>query len=84
MPIYGLPSNTTINITGNGAFFGTIYAPQADFNLKGGGKSTLEDFTGASITKTPTMSGNFNFHYDESLIGITTLGGYDAVCWQEM
>jgi hypothetical protein len=30
------------------------------------------------------MSGNFNFHYDESLIGITTLGGYDAVCWQEM
>src|SRR5262245_41597329 len=81
---YGLPSNTTINLTGNGAFYGTIYAPQADFNLKGGGKSSVEDFTGASITKTTTMTGNFNFHYDESLIRLTTLGGYEAVSWLEM
>jgi len=81
---YGLPSNTTINLTGNGAFYGTIYAPQADFNLKGGGKSSIDDFTGASITKTTTMTGNFNFHYDESLIGITTLGGYDPAFWKEM
>ena len=52
---------------------GTIYAPQADFNLKGSGKTSVDDFTGASITKTTTMAGNFNFHYDESLIGLTTL-----------
>jgi hypothetical protein len=81
---YGLPSNTSISITGNGAFYGTIYAPQADFTLKGGGKSTLEDFTGASITKTTTMGGTFNFHYDESLIHLTTLGGYDPISWEEM
>jgi hypothetical protein len=81
---YGLPSNTTINLTGNGAFYGTIYAPQADLNLKGSGKTAVEDFTGAAITKTTTMTGNFNFHYDESLIGLTTLGGYDAASWQEM
>jgi len=30
------------------------------------------------------MTGNFNFHYDESLIHLTTLGGYDAVSWEEM
>jgi hypothetical protein len=29
------------------------------------------------------MTGNFNFHYDESLAYLTTLGGYDAVAWQE-
>src|SRR5213593_3152202 len=40
---YGLPSNTTINLTGNGSFFGTIYAPQADFNLKGSGNSSIDD-----------------------------------------
>ena len=81
---YGLPGNTTINITGNGAFFGTIYAPQADFNLKGSGNTSTDDFTGASITKSTKMTGNFNFHYDESLISLTTLGGFDAVGWQEL
>jgi hypothetical protein len=81
---YGLPSNTAINITGNGAFYGTIYAPQANFNLKGSGKTSIDDFTGASITKTTTMTGNFNFHYDESLIFLTTLSGYDAISWDEL
>ena len=81
---YGLPSNTTISLTGNGAFYGTIYAPQANFNLKGSGNTSTDDFTGASITKTTTMTGNFNFHYDESLIHLTTLGGYDAVSWEEL
>ena len=81
---YGLPSNTTINITGNGAFYGTIYAPEADFSLKGSGNSSTDDFTGSSITKTTTMTGNFNFHYDESLSTLTTLGGYDATSWAEL
>jgi hypothetical protein len=81
---YGLPSNTSISVTGNGAFYGTIYAPEADLNLKGSGKTSVDDFTGASITKTTTMTGNFNFHYDESLIRITTLGGYDPVSWAEL
>jgi hypothetical protein len=81
---YGLPSNTSISITGNGAFFGTIYAPQADFSLKGSGHSSFDDFTGSSITKTTTMTGNFNFHYDDSLSMLTTLGGYDATSWEEL
>ncbi len=81
---YGLPTNTRLDLTGNGSFYGTIYAPQADFNLKGSGKTSVDDFTGASITKTTTMTGNFNFHYDDSLIYLTSLGGYDAVSWEEM
>ena len=81
---YGLPTNTRIDLTGNGSFFGTIYAPQANFNLKGSGNTSVDDFTGASITRTTTMTGNFNFHYDESLIRLTTLGGYDATSWEEL
>ena len=81
---YGLPTNTKIDITGNGAFFGTIYAPQADLTLKGSGNTTVDDFTGSSITKTTTMAGNFKFHYDEALGFLTTLGGYDAVSWKEL
>ncbi len=81
---YGLPSNTTLNLTGNGAFYGTIYAPEADFYLKGSGKSSTDDFTGASVTKTTTMTGNFNFHYDDSLIRLVTIGGYDATSWTEL
>ncbi len=81
---YGLPTNTRLDLTGNGAFYGTIYAPQAEFNLKGSGNTSADDFTGASITRTTTMTGNFNFHYDESLIYLTTLGGYDAGSWEEL
>jgi len=81
---YGLPSNTTINLTGNGAFFGTIYAPEATFNLKGSGNTSIDDFTGASVTKSTNMTGNFNFHYDESLASLTTIGGYDPISWQEL
>ena len=81
---YGLPSNTSISLKGNGAFFGTIYAPEANFSLNGSGNNTTDDFTGASITKTTTMTGNFNFHYDESLSQLTTLGGFDPVAWQEL
>ena len=81
---YGLPANTTINLTGNGTFFGTIYAPSATFNLKGSGSSTADDFTGACITSTTKMTGNFNFYYDESLEFLTTLGGYSATAWAEL
>jgi hypothetical protein len=30
------------------------------------------------------MTGNFRFHYDENLIHLTTLGGYDPLAWLEL
>jgi hypothetical protein len=81
---YGLPSNTSISLSGNSSFFGSIYAPEADFYLKGGGNTSTNDFTGSSITKTTTMGGNYNFHYDEGLGTISALGGYDPISWQEL
>jgi hypothetical protein len=63
---YGLPSNTSLSMSGNAAFTGVIYAPQAALSLGGGGNNNY-DFVGGSVTKTAKLNGHFNFHYDECL-----------------
>jgi len=80
---YGLPNNASLSVSGNGQFTGAIYAPNADFSMDGGGNNTI-DFIGASVTRTVTMNGHFNFHYDEALgeFGPTTT--YTIVSWNEM
>jgi hypothetical protein len=79
---YGLPSNTTVDFGGNGGFTGTIYAPQANFTLGGGGGNTY-DFIGASVTKTVKLNGHFNFHYDEALRIKGPGRGYIPTDWRE-
>ena len=79
---YGLPANTSVTFGGNGGFTGSIYAPNADFSLGGGGNNT-SDFIGASVTKTVTMNGHFNFHYDEALRRIGPGRGYVPTDWKE-
>lgn len=81
---WGMPSNTSIDLGGNAAFIGTIYAPEADLVLNGGGKTGAIDFTGASITKTSRLMGHFSFHYDEVLARIGPFRGYVATSWDEM
>ena len=78
----GRPTNTSVTFSGNSAFAGVIYAPQAALTMSGGG-STVLDFIGASTTSTVTMSGSFNFHYDESLAN-TTDAFYVASSWDEI
>lgn len=80
---YGLPSNEVLKISGNGEFIGTIYAPSADFTLSGGG-SSVQDFIGASVTKSVTMNGHFNFHYDEVLGTKGPFQGYIPISWDEI
>jgi len=80
---YGLPSNTTLNITGNGTYVGCVYAPNAALTLFGGG-AAAEDFSGAIIARTVTMGGNFNFHYDEALMYVGPPKGYIVTRWDEM
>jgi len=63
---YGLPSNTAVTWTGNAAFKGTVYAPQAVFTLGGGGMNTW-DYQGACVVSNVKMNGKFNFHFDENL-----------------
>src|SRR5437867_4512121 len=53
---FGLPTNRRLDMSGSSGFIGLIYAPNADLNLSGGGASNLIEFTGASVSKTVTMS----------------------------
>jgi hypothetical protein len=81
--LYGLPSNTRLDYTGNSAFVGVIYAPNADLQLGGGG-STPYDFVGAGIARTIKMNGHFNFHYDEALGKYGPMRGFIVTSWNEM
>ena len=80
---YGLPSNTTLDLGANASFTGYINAPNADFELGGGGNNTY-DFVGACLVKSVTMNGHFNFHYDESLVNTPTASGYVVIAWDEL
>jgi len=80
---YGLPSNTSLSLSGNASFTGVIYAPAADFTLGGGG-SDLIDFVGSSVTRTVTMNGHYKFHYDESLRSRGPISGYIPISWDEL
>jgi hypothetical protein len=79
---YGLPSNTSLKLSGNAAFTGAIYAPQADFTLGGGGNNTY-DFVGGSVTASATLNGHYNFHYDENLGRTGPVTGFVVTSWQE-
>lgn len=81
---WGTTNNTTLMINGNGAFAGVIYAPQASFVMNGSGSSSLDDMTGASVTKTVNMNGNFNFHYDENLGRLDINRGFVVTSWKEL
>lgn len=64
--VIGLPSCTSIRMTGNAAFTGVIYAPSAHLHLGGGG-NTSYDCVGAAVVGSVKLNGHFNFHYDEML-----------------
>ena len=79
---YGLPANKAINFGGNGAFTGSIYAPQADFIMNGGG-ANIQDFSGACVVNQVKMNGHFRFHFDEAL-NTSIFRGYVANSWNEL
>ena len=81
---FGLPSNTTVKIAGNGEFVGVIYAPNAHLHLAGGGNDEL-DFIGASISASVQVGGKFQFHYDEALARLDDESrGYLPNAWNEI
>lgn len=80
---FGLPSNVSISLSGNDVFLGTFYAPNAVFNLGGGGK-TETDFQGACVVETIKMNGHFKFHFDEALKRSGPQRGYLAASWEEL
>jgi hypothetical protein len=79
---FGLPNNTSIALAGNDVFLGTVYAPNANLSLSGGGKNTL-DYQGAVSVQTISMNGKFNFHFDENLKRNGPVRGFQITSWAE-
>ena len=80
---YGLPGNTSLTWSGNQTYVGTVYAPNADFVLGGGGNNNY-DYQGATVVKNVRMNGHFNVHYDENLGRRGPLGTLAMTSWREL
>lgn len=80
---YGLPGLTNITYGGNSSFVGSIYAPEANMTLNGGGNNN--GLIGASITKTiSAMNGHYSFHFDEDLLTAGPSRAYVVTSWTEL
>ena len=73
----------TIKINGNGQLSATVYAPNANVELKGGGSSGR--IYGAVVAYDASLVGNSHFSFDEALADVN-LGGtdYEVFEWLEM
>lgn len=68
-----------IQIAGNGALKGVIYAPNADIHINGNG-----DIMGAAVGKEIEIDGNAAFHYDESLANWGSQTPFGVTRWREL
>lgn len=80
--LWCLPAVTSVTLSGEGQFTGTMYAPHAIMTLSGGGSSGI-DFVGAVVAKTVTGSGKYKFHYDEDLQN-RGMRNLTIASWKEM
>jgi hypothetical protein len=80
---YGLPSNKAVSFGGNAAFIGTIYCPNAEFTIGGGGNDVY-DFEGSVIAKSIKVNGHYRFHFDEDLAKSGPSFGYVVSSWREL
>ena len=77
--IFGLPSCTSMVLTGGTAFTGVIYAPEC--NLKATGSAGL---AGAIIANSFTCTGTFDFHYDLSVGRNAFITPVSILSWNEL
>jgi hypothetical protein len=80
---WGTTNNTRINYSGNAAFTGTIYAPEAFFKISGGG-STIYNFVGAVVVQSAQVNGHFAFHFDQALLRYGPIRAYLPASWTEL
>jgi len=81
--MYSAPSVTSFSFDGNGEFIGVICAPNAAFQMNGGGKSN-NDFEGALVASSVKMNGHYSFHYDEILGRLPNIGRLLITSWDEI
>jgi hypothetical protein len=68
-----------IQIAGNGALSGTVYAPQGSVKVNGNG-----DVMGSIVANDITLVGNAAFHYDEALGMMGGNDPYRVTKWNEL
>jgi hypothetical protein len=78
--VWGLPSCTSMDMTGGKTFTGTIYAPEADLRAAGNAS-----FYGAFTAGTFTCHGGFDFHYDAATASYThSSTSFTVISWTEL
>jgi hypothetical protein len=79
LKIWGTPSCTNVNIDGASAFYGAVYASNAEIDVTGS-----EDAFGSFVGKVVDCGGGAVYHYDEALGEVTAQGkGHDIIYWEE-
>lgn len=90
MTVYGTRTQAEVatlgyqefTLSGNAAYAGLVYAPNAEVEAKGGGSSGR--FDGAIIAQTVKFTGNYDFHYDVQLGGIRSERYFRPSDWLEL
>ncbi len=78
--IWGLPSCTSMDMTGNGSFTGVIYAPEAELSARGNAA-----FYGAMTSSIFNCNGTFDFHYDLATLSYRAGGSaFSIISWKEL
>lgn len=78
----GTPGSQSITLTGNGQISASIFAPNANVTMKGGG-STGQIY-GAIVANKVRMNGSTEFHYDEALGDLYPGNPYGIEKWREL
>lgn len=68
-----------LHIAGNGDLRAVVYAPNADVKINGNG-----NVMGSVVGNTITLTGNAEFHYDESLADFGDNAGFSISKWREL
>jgi len=80
-PASGSTSSNTVTLGGNGQIIASVYAPNQDVTVNGGG--TNGHVFGSIIGNTVKMTGVTNLHYDEALGSGGFINDYKIVSWFE-
>src|SRR5207244_440273 len=80
-PPTGSQTTPQVSLGGNGQIIASVYAPNDNVSVNGGGSSG--HVFGSIVGKTVTMTGVTNLHYDEALSSAGLINNYKIVSWFE-
>jgi len=76
-------TSSNCTISGNGSFYGCLFAPYATLVGNGGGNNT-EDLCGSFVVAAVTSNGHMSFHWDEGLRTTTSPKPWSLAQWSEL